>query len=51
MLNIEDLRTIELMAVFILAVGIVAVGVYPAPALDLMSASVKQFSTVFTNHY
>lgn len=50
MLNIEDLRTIEFMAVFILAVGIIVVGLYPSPALDLMSASVNQLTTEFAHH-
>lgn len=49
MRDIEDLRSIEFMAVFILAAGIILVGVYPAPVLELMSASVNQFSTAFAH--
>jgi NADH-quinone oxidoreductase subunit M len=51
MRNIEDLKSVEFMAVFILAAGIIFVGVYPAPALDLMSASVSQFSTAFAQNF
>jgi NADH-quinone oxidoreductase subunit M len=51
MRDIEDLSSVEFMTAFMLAAGILFVGIYPAPALDLMSASVNQFSASFAYHF
>jgi NADH-quinone oxidoreductase subunit M len=51
MRDIEDLSSIEFMTAFMLAAGILFVGIYPAPVLDLMSASVNQFSASFAYHF
>ena len=47
MRDVEDLRPTELFAVGVLSAGIVLLGVFPAPALDLMTASVHELSAVF----
>jgi len=47
MKNIEDLRTHEMLAVTVLATGFIGLGFYPAPALDLISASIHDLSHVF----
>ncbi|MBT4835750.1 MAG: NADH-quinone oxidoreductase subunit M [Methylococcales bacterium] len=47
MKNVADLQPQEMMTASILAVGIIFIGLYPAPLLDLMSASVDQLSAVF----
>ncbi len=45
--KVQDLRPVELLAVGVLSIGILALGVFPAGALELMAASVSQFSSVF----
>ena len=47
MLDVEDLRPNELFAALVLAAGIIYLGVLPSQALDLMTASVTQFSNNF----
>ncbi len=47
MRDVEDLRRSELLAVSVLSLGIILLGILPAPALELMSASISQFSAAF----
>ncbi len=47
MRNVEDLQPTELFAAGVLSAGILLLGVFPARALDLMTASVNQLSAVF----
>jgi NADH-quinone oxidoreductase subunit M len=47
MLGVPDLRRGELVAAGALAAGIVALGLVPTPALQLVAASVRQFSALF----
>lgn len=51
MQNVDDLRPHEFMAALVLAAGIIVVGVYPAPVLELVSASANQFSTIFEHRF
>ncbi len=46
MRDVEDLRPVELLAAGLLSAGIVLLGVFPARAIDLMSASVGELSAV-----
>ncbi|MCP3868596.1 MAG: NADH-quinone oxidoreductase subunit M [Gammaproteobacteria bacterium] len=45
--KVADLKGNEMFAATVLAAGIILLGLFPAPVLDLMSASVAQFSLVF----
>jgi NADH-quinone oxidoreductase subunit M len=45
MQGVEDLRPGELLGTGVLAVGVVVLGLVPAPALDLIAASVTQLSS------
>jgi NADH-quinone oxidoreductase subunit M len=47
MRHIRDLQPVELTAAGVLATGIIVLGIVPRPALELMSVSIKQLSTVF----
>jgi NADH-quinone oxidoreductase subunit M len=47
MRDVLDLRAMEMTAAGVLAIGIVLLGVAPRPALQLMSASIKQLSANF----
>ncbi|MBT2969602.1 MAG: oxidoreductase [gamma proteobacterium symbiont of Ctena orbiculata] len=47
MQGIEDLRTSEMAAAGILSIGILSIGIFPATALDMMSASIIQVSGIF----
>jgi len=47
MRNVLDLRAMEMTAAGVLAIGIILLGVAPQPALQLMSASIKQLSANF----
>lgn len=44
---VSDLQRSELIAAGVLSAGIVLLGLFPAPALNLMSASINQFSQLF----
>ena len=48
MRDVLDLRSVEMTAAGVLAIGIIALGVTPAPALQLMSASIRQLSSMVT---
>ena len=48
MSKVQDLRPTELFAALVLSAGILLLGVFPAGALELMSASVSRVSAVFT---
>ncbi len=48
MKDVQDLRPTELLAAGVLTAGIVLLGLFPAGALDLMTASVVRFSGVFS---
>jgi NADH-quinone oxidoreductase subunit M len=48
MSEVQDLRPTELFAALVLSAGILLLGVFPAGALELMSASVIRVSAVFT---
>ena len=45
--DIQDLHHHEMLAVSVLTIGFIGFGFYPAPALDLISASVTELSNVF----
>jgi NADH-quinone oxidoreductase subunit M len=45
--DIQDLRAHEMLAVAVLTSGFIGLGFYPAPALELISASVENLSHVF----
>lgn len=47
MRDISDLKMNEMVAASVLVLGIVLLGVMPAPALELMAASVAHLSTLF----
>jgi len=47
MRDVLDLRPMEMTAAGVLATGIILLGVAPRPALQLMSASIKQLSANF----
>ncbi|OOZ35846.1 complex I subunit 4 family protein [Solemya velesiana gill symbiont] len=47
MQGIEDLRTPEMAAAGILSIGILFIGIFPATALQMMSASIIQVSGLF----
>lgn len=49
--DIEDMKAHEVAAASILVVGIILIGIFPAPTLDLFSASVDQFNTAFTHRF
>jgi NADH-quinone oxidoreductase subunit M len=51
MQEIEDLRPTELAAASMLSLGILLLGIFPAPALQLVSASVEQLSGLFAGHF
>ena len=46
--DVQDLRPTELFAALVLSAGILLLGVFPAGALELMSASVNRVSALFT---
>ena len=48
---VPDLRGSEMAAAGVLAAGIIFLGLFPAPALELMSASVEQLSAGFAGHF
>ncbi len=50
MQGIADLRPSEMVAAIVLTGGIVLLGVFPAPALELISASITQLSATFAAH-
>ncbi|OQX41712.1 MAG: hypothetical protein B0D88_07430, partial [Candidatus Sedimenticola endophacoides] len=45
--NVSDLRTGEMLAAGVLSLGILLLGIFPAPALEMMSASISQLSGAF----
>ncbi|MDH5484270.1 MAG: NADH-quinone oxidoreductase subunit M [Gammaproteobacteria bacterium] len=47
MKQIQDLRTTEMIAASILTLGFLILGFYPTPALDLISTSVHEISSLF----
>ena len=47
MLDVPDLRRMEMAAAGLLAVGTVALGIMPAPALALIDASISRFTMLF----
>ncbi|MEO5336617.1 MAG: NADH-quinone oxidoreductase subunit M [Magnetospirillum sp. WYHS-4] len=47
MRDVPDLQRLELAAASLLAVAVVGLGIAPAPALDLMAATVGKFSAAF----
>lgn len=49
--KIPDLKTTEVVAVSVLSLGLVSLGIYPAPLLELMSASVTEISLLFAGHF
>ncbi len=49
MRNIPDLQRSELLAAGLLTAGIILLGLFPAPALELMSASIVRFSAAFSS--
>jgi NADH-quinone oxidoreductase subunit M len=51
MAQIEDIRHTELVAVGILTAGILIFGIYPAPLLELFSASVTHMSESFSGYF
>jgi NADH-quinone oxidoreductase subunit M len=51
MAQIDDLRRSELLAVGILTAGILIFGIYPAPLLELFSASVTHMSESFSGYF
>ncbi|MBF0369403.1 MAG: NADH-quinone oxidoreductase subunit M [Magnetococcales bacterium] len=51
MQNIEDLKSHEFIAAGALAVSIIFIGLFPAPVLNLISASVNQFGTLFADRF
>jgi NADH-quinone oxidoreductase subunit M len=50
MKELEDLRPNEMIAAGVLTFGILLLGIFPAPALELMTASVTQLSDAFAAH-
>jgi len=48
MSQVQDLRPTEMFAALVLSAGILLLGIFPAGALELMSASVTRVSTLFT---
>ncbi|MEN8167298.1 MAG: NADH-quinone oxidoreductase subunit M [Pseudomonadota bacterium] len=51
MKEVEDLRYNELFAALVLSTGIITLGVLPAQALNLMTASVTQYSNIFAGAF
>ncbi|MCP4040540.1 MAG: NADH-quinone oxidoreductase subunit M [Gammaproteobacteria bacterium] len=51
MRDVEDLRPHEFVAASVLTAGILLIGVYPTPVLELVSASVNQFSAGFVQYF
>jgi NADH-quinone oxidoreductase subunit M len=49
MADIEDLRPLEMVAAGSLTAGIVLFGIFPAPVLEIFSASVEQLSKTFVS--
>lgn len=47
MQSIKDLRNHEMLAASFLTIGFVSIGFFPAPVLELMSASISELSAVF----
>ncbi len=48
--EVEDLRPTEMLTAAVLTAGLVALGVFPAPVLQLMSASIDGLSSAFAVH-
>jgi NADH-quinone oxidoreductase subunit M len=51
MVNVPDLRHSEILAASTLTLGFVLIGIMPAPALELMHASIAHFSDLFNGHF
>lgn len=51
MRDIQDLRPSEMVAAGVLSAGILLLGIMPAPALELMSASVDLFASQFSGRF
>ena len=50
MARVDDLRPLELLAAGSLSAGILLLGIFPAPLVQLVSASVNQLSETFARH-
>jgi NADH-quinone oxidoreductase subunit M len=50
MAKVDDLRPLELVAAGSLSAGIILLGIFPAPLLQLFTASVSQLSETFARH-
>jgi len=47
MLHVSDLKAHEMLAALVLTLAVIALGFMPSPALDLMTTSIEQLSTLF----